>query len=38
MIHYHCSTKMYRSRGSVVGIATGYELDDGGVRVRVSVE
>jgi hypothetical protein len=25
------------SRGSVVGIATGYELDDRGVRIRVPV-
>jgi hypothetical protein len=27
----------YRSRGSEVGIATSYELDDRGVRVRVPV-
>jgi hypothetical protein len=26
-----------RSRGSVVGIATGYELDDRGVGIRASV-
>jgi hypothetical protein len=31
-----CSTTA-RSRGSVVGIANGYGLDDRGVRVRVPV-
>jgi hypothetical protein len=28
---------MYSDRGSAVGIATGYELDDRGVAVRVPV-
>jgi hypothetical protein len=31
------SIYVYRSRDSVVGIATGYGLDDGGVGVRVPV-
>jgi hypothetical protein len=29
--------KLIRSRGNVVGIATGYELDDRKIRVRVPV-
>jgi hypothetical protein len=29
--------KQYKSRGTVVGIATGYGLDDRGVGVRVQV-
>jgi hypothetical protein len=33
--HWMCIWKNYRSRDSVVGIATGYGLDDQGVGVRV---
>jgi hypothetical protein len=31
-------TCMSQSRGSIVGIATGYGLDGGGVGVRVVIE
>jgi hypothetical protein len=35
ILQHYCTS--CRSRDSVVGIATSYELDDRGVRVRVPV-
>jgi hypothetical protein len=37
MIILQCQYDPYRIRDSVVGIAIGYGLDDGGFGVRVSV-
>jgi hypothetical protein len=36
-VHFHCSESNLKSRDSVVGIVTGYWVDDRGVAVRVLV-
>jgi hypothetical protein len=36
-VHLHQTTRDYKSRSNIFGIATWYGLDDRGVRVRVSI-